>query len=167
MTQNADSWIKDLGLLPHPEGGFYRETYRSEEILPRAALPDRFTGERCCATSIYFLLRGGEVSTLHRIQSDEIWYYHAGAPLNIYVISPDGALAILKLGLRIESGELPQAIVPAGSWFGVSPAADGDYSLVGCSVSPGFDFVDFELASRTELLKEYPEHREVIMRFTR
>ena len=167
MTTKADYWINELNLLPHPEGGFYRETYRSEEKIPRGALPVRFTGDRPFATSIYFLLRGGEMSALHRIRSDEVWYYHAGSPLEIFVIEPGGTLSVLKLGLRIETGEFPQAVVPAGCWFGSALASVEPFSLVGCSVAPGFDFTDFELASRETLLNEFPAHREIIMRLTR
>ena len=167
MVQNAEYWIRALELAAHPEGGHYRETYRSAETVSGAALPERFSGDRCFATSIYYLLESGEVSRLHRIRSDEIWYHHAGAPVIIHVLAPGGGYRALKLGRDIEAGEAPQAVVRAGCWFGAAVEGDESYCLAGCSVAPGFDFADFELASRDALLEEFPHHRDIIMKLTR
>ncbi len=146
----------------HPEGGYFAETYRSTESIPHSALPNRFSGDRNFGTGIYFLLENHHFSALHRIQADEMWHFYAGGPLNVYVIHEDGSLEIIKLGSNPDNGEVFQAVVPAGTWFGSKPAAESDYSLVGCTVAPGFDFADFELAERVDLLATYPQHEEVI-----
>lgn len=167
MMKDAGYWINGLKLVPHPEGGYYRETYRSGETVKREALPARFSGERCFATSIYYLLRSGEISALHRIRSDEIWYHHDGAPIIIHVFERGGRYRALKLGRDAAAEEFPQTVVPAGSWFGAAVGGDDAFCLAGCSVAPGFDFADFELASRPALLEEFPEHRDIIVRLTR
>jgi len=115
MIRDAGYWIRGLQLVPHPEGGHYRETYRASETVTRAALPSRFPGDRCFATSIYYLLQGGEVSTFHRIRSDELWYHHDGAAIVIHVIDPEGRYRALRLGRDMGAGEAPQAVVSAGA----------------------------------------------------
>ncbi len=167
IPQDAGEIIKLLDLVRHPEGGWYRETYRSAEVLPAEHLPARFGGERSLGTAIYFLLERGDFSALHRIKSDEIWHFHAGAPLTVHVIAPNGEHRTLKLGPDIAACERFQAILPAGCWFGAEAAGPVPYSLVGCTVSPGFDFADFELGDRNELLRSYPAHSEIIRRLTR
>ncbi len=164
--KDARFWINNLNLQRHPEGGYFREIFRSDDIIPQSALPRRFSGDRCCMTSIYFLLSKGEVSALHRLKSDEIWYYHDGSPLTVYVID-DGTLVQHRIGLDVASGETPQVVIRAGSWFGACLEGEGEYSLVGCAVAPGFDFADFELASRSSFLEQYPEHRSVIQKLTK
>ncbi|RIV27561.1 cupin domain-containing protein [Fibrisoma montanum] len=160
---NAAYWVNAFGMQPHPEGGYYAETYRSSELLPKAGLPDRFSGSRSVSTAIYFLLESHHVSALHRIQSDEVWHFYAGGPLEVFVIEPaTGNLSIIRLGADPDQGEVFQAVVPAGSWFGSKPAAGTAYSLVGCTVAPGFDFADFELAKPEEMLQQFPQHRAVI-----
>jgi predicted cupin superfamily sugar epimerase len=136
---NAESYIRGLQLLPHPEGGYYREIYRN----PRNFLFEDFHGERSLATSIYFLLTADRPSSMHRIKSDEIWYFHDGFALEITMIDTSGCESIVRLGRDIENDEVLQFVVPAGFWFGAKTV--GDFSLVGCQVSPGFDFRDFEL----------------------
>ena len=116
--KNAAYWIEKLGLLPHPEGGWFRETYRSSETIPVAGLPERFGGERSFSTAIYFLLESGQVSAFHRIKSDEIWFFHDGGPLAIHSISGNGDHEITRLGNNPDNGESFYAVVPAGSWFG-------------------------------------------------
>jgi predicted cupin superfamily sugar epimerase len=167
---NAAYWIQKLGLIPHPEGGYYRQTYRSDEWVSDADLSVKFGDKRRLATSIYFLLTRDEVSHFHRLKSDEIWYYHAGCPLTVYVIHPTGVLQEIRLGLNLDNGEVPQATVPRGTIFGscMLPSSQSyDFSLVSCMVSPGFDFRDFELFSRDELLAIYPQHRDIIVKLTR
>lgn len=159
--------INRLALERHPEGGWFRETYRSEGLIPSQGLPAEFTGPRSFATAIYFLLARGELSTLHRIKSDEMWHFYSGTSLTIHVISPTGDYQQLKLGPDIADDENFQAMVPAGSWFGAEVSPAGSYALAGCTVAPGFDFTDFELASRAELLRTYPEHQELIVKLTR
>lgn len=163
--RNADYWIEKLKLLPHPEGGFYRETYRATESISHDALPRRFSGERQHATAIYFLLRAQDRSHFHRIQSDELWHYHAGGALSIFLLSESGVIE-LKLGTDIDNGESPQVVVPAGKWFGAFVKNPGDYTLSSCTVSPGFDFEDFEMADRDLLLQAYPAHHDLIVTLT-
>ncbi|MGE5233365.1 MAG: cupin domain-containing protein [Acidobacteriota bacterium] len=160
----AERWIAQLGLRPHPEGGAFVETYRSPDLLARAGLPERFPGPRPASTAILFLLRQGEISHLHRLRSDEVWHFHAGAPLLVHVILPGGELRRHRLGPHPEHGEVFQAAVPHGAWFGAELAGPGEFALVGCTVSPGFDFADFELADRATLLWEFPQHADLIAR---
>ena len=163
----AAQWIERLQMQRHPEGGWYRETYRAPESIPAAALPDRFSGDRSFATAIYFLLEGDDFSALHRISSDELWFFHAGFSLVITSIAPDGTLTQRILGCDPANGALPQALVPAGSWFGARLLDPAGYALVSCTVAPGFDFADFELARRDDLLASYPHHAGVITALTR
>jgi predicted cupin superfamily sugar epimerase len=163
---SAEYWIHKLDLQPHPEGGFYRETYRSEELIPHDALPARFPGPRACSTAICFLLRSGEISTLHRIKSDELWHFHTGAPLTIHTLTDEGAHDTLRLGLDLADGRQPQLVVPAGTWFGACVDEPHSFALVGCTVAPGFDFADLELAKREELLALFPDHADLIRSLT-
>ena len=164
----ASYWVEKYNLLPHPEGGYYSETYRSFERIEKTGLPDRFPADRSFSTGIYFLLEKNQFSAFHRIKSDEIWHFYAGESLDIFVINPqDGNLEIIKLGSDPEQGEIFQAVVPAGAWFGSRPSSGSNYSLVGCTVSPGFDFEDFEMAEREELAKQYAKHQKLIQELTR
>lgn len=161
----ADYFIKNLNMTPHPEGGFYKEIYASEENITSNDLKVDFEGSRILWTSIYFLLRDGEVSNFHRLKSDEMWYYHSGSPLTIYMISPEGELITEQLGLDIEHGEKPQILVPKNYIFGSAMNHEG-YALVGCMVSPGFEFRDFELFKRNDLIAKYPQHKQIIHKLT-
>ena len=163
----AEELIKCLNLTKHPEGGWYRETYRSEETIKANELPERFSGDRSVCTAIYYLLRAGDISALHHIQSDEIWHFYAGISLTIHVITPQGEYYPLRLGSNIADGESFQYIVPAGCWFGAETKGDAGYSLVGCTVAPGFDFADFEMGSREKLMQQYPKLSEIIRRMTK
>ena len=154
-------------MLPHPEGGFYKETYRSFETVDKTALPARFKGDRSFSTAIYFLLQQENFSAFHRIQSDECWHFYAGDCLLIHVIDVNGQLTTTRLGCNILNGELFQFVVPAGSWFASEPAAESSFCFVGCTVSPGFDFEDFELAGRNKLVTQYPQHAAIINSLTR
>lgn len=163
----AQYWIDTLHLQPHPEGGFYAETYRSPETIQGKHLPTRYGGSRTLGTAIYFLVTGGSFSSLHRIKSDEIWHFYTGTSLTVYVIEPNGKLQEIRLGANPANGEAFQATVPAGGWFGSAVTNPDGYALVGCTVAPGFDFADFELANRQALLEQYPQHHSVIERLTR
>ncbi len=170
-TLTAEQLAARLELAPHPEGGFYRETYRAEGRIDAAALP-RHGGTRSYATAIYFLVTEGSLSDLHRIASDELWHFHAGAPLEIVALDAQGARHDVHLGLELEAGEVPQAVIPAGWLFGSrlrSPRLRGTpaWSLVGCTVAPGFDFADFELPDRASLLARYPQHGALVEALTR
>jgi predicted cupin superfamily sugar epimerase len=169
MVHNSDAqyWITHLGLARHPEGGWFRETYRAGESIPEAGLPSRFPGKRPFSTAILFLLERGDISALHRLKSDEIWHFHEGTPLAVHVITPAGDYLKILLGGDPENGEQFQAVVPAGCWFGAEPAGSGDFALVGCTVAPGFDFNDFEMARRTELKSLFPDHAALIRRLAR
>ena len=163
----AADWIQTLDLAPHPEGGYFRETYRSAETIEASHLPARFGGPRAHSTAIYFLLPCDQVSTLHRIKSDEVWHFYTGSVLTLTLIHPNGRLEAVRLGPDPERGEAFQAIVPAGCWYGAAVDDRSTYALVGGTVSPGFDFADFELADRAALLARFPQHREAIRRLTR
>lgn len=159
----ASWWIEKLNLVPHPEGGYYAEVFRSEELIPVKALPERYPADRPFSTSIYYLLEQGDYSAFHRISSDEMWYFHDGDLLEMLMIDRQGRLHRKLLGNFGEA--LPQLIIPHGHWFAVHPL--GAYSLVGCNVAPGFDFADFSMGSREELSTAYPHLTEVIRQFTR
>lgn len=162
-----DYYVDSLGLLPHPEGGFYKETYRSELVLAGDEIVAHFNAERIASTGIYFLLTSENHSNFHRIKSDEMWHFYAGDPLEVYGIHPDGRLEVWLIGDPLKTkGAQFQVVVPAGIWFGSSVVGGGDFSLCGCTVSPGFDFLDFELAKRSELLLNFPQHAEIITKLT-
>jgi predicted cupin superfamily sugar epimerase len=167
MARTAGEWVEALRLSPHPEGGFYRETYRATELIDAAHLPARFGGSRAHSTAIYFLLPGHQVSVLHRIKSDEVWHFYAGGSLTLTLIHPDGRLEHQRLGPDPEGGDHFQVLVPAGAWYGAAVDDRASYALVGGTVAPGFDFADFELADREALLARFPQHRGPILRLTR
>jgi len=167
MRPNADYWIRQLQLSSHVEGGAFKEVYRSELSIAQKALPIFFQGDRNVCTSIYFLLASGQFSAFHRIASDELWHFYYGDPLLIYELGHAGDLTTHRLGPNIENGESFQTVVKAGSWFASVPAEGSEYALVGCTVSPGFDFKEFELADRATLSQQYPEHAALIERLTR
>lgn len=161
------SLVEKFNLLPHPEGGFFKENYRSVEVIPHSSLPKRFRGDRNYSTAIYFLLEQGNFSAFHKINSDECWHFYAGGTLLIYIIHLNGKLELIKLGNNLNEGERFQAVVPAECWFASEPAGSIAFSFVGCTVAPGFDFNDFQLAQSEELSKHYPQHKLLINRLTR
>jgi hypothetical protein len=167
MKHRINKLVQELNLLPHPEGGFFKETYRSKGIITKNNLSPAFSGERNYCTSIYFLLTSENFSAFHRIQQDEIWHFYEGSPLHVHVIDKKGKYTKYDLGLDLEKGQAPQLVVPAGCWFGSSVKDLESFSFVGCTVAPGFDFNDFELAERNSLLNEYPEHQDIITQLTR
>lgn len=153
--------------MPHPEGGHFAETYRASENIAHHALPVRFGGDRAFSTGIYFLLESHNFSAFHRIQADEMWHFYAGEALEVFVIEANtGDLSIIRLGNNPDSGETFQAVVPAGAWFASRPASGSTYALVGCTVAPGFDFADFEMAERNVLSQLYPQHAGLIGELT-
>lgn len=167
-TNNRAAKIIDhLKMQPHPEGGHYCRTYLADLMLKKEALPSRFSGDRALSSAIYFLLQGEQFSAIHRIKSDELWHFHEGASLNLYIISPLGEMTKRKLGSDIESGEEFQIVIPAGSWFGAKISKPNSHTLFGCTVAPGFDFADFELGTRDQLLRLFPKHAETILSLTR
>jgi len=167
VNKNAQYWIDRLSLSPHPEGGHYRVTYQSTLTIAQGALPSTFRGDRCASTAIYFLLSEKNFSAFHRLASDELWHFYAGSALIVYVIDPEGNYSELHLGNGFEAGEVFQAVVKAGSWFASRLQDSAGFALVGCTVAPGFDFADFELAKRSELTAAHPEHRNLIEELTR
>jgi uncharacterized protein len=167
MMKDVAYWIEKLGLERHPEGGYYRQTYKSDLILEKESLPAEFTGPRAASTAIYFLLDGENFSAFHRLRSDEVWHFYVGATLVVHVIDEGGRYSEILLGNDPEAGEVLQAVVKARCWF-ASRVRDGrSFALVGCTVAPGFEFTDFEMARREELVLQYPQHREVIEGLTR
>ena len=162
--QDPQYYISKLGLEPHPEGGYFKRTFASQEQITDQELTVHFEGKRMLYTSIYFLLTSNDVSHFHRLQSDELWYYHAGSPLSVHMIDENGEYTEHKLGLDLENGEVPQVLVPKNTIFGSSVKDRETFSLVGCMVSPGFEYQDFELFTQEELLLKYPEHKEIIMK---
>ncbi|MDP8931222.1 MAG: cupin domain-containing protein [Actinomycetota bacterium] len=162
MHPEARRLIESLDLAPHPEGGYYRETFRSSLIID--GLPH---GEpRSASTAIYYLLPAGEFSALHRLRSDEIWHHYDGDPVDLHLLATNGDYRVVRLGRGWEHGERPQRVVPAGTWQAAVPSGKR-FVLCGCTVAPGFDFTDFELASRAELLAQFPAQRAVIASLTR
>jgi len=167
MQHTADDWIALLGLTPHPEGGYFRETYRADESIPAAALPERYGGARPYATTIYYLLQNNDFSALHRLASDETWHFYGGAPLAIHIIDTAGNYRIARLGNNPQNGESFQVVVGAGCWFGATVTGPDGYTLAGCTVAPGFDFADFEIADRQTLIRQHPALAHLITNLTR
>jgi hypothetical protein len=165
--KDARYWIDRLTLARHPEGGYYRETYRSQESLARDSLPERFSGDRALSAAIYFLLPGHEISVFHRIKQDEVWHFYEGSTLTIHAIDPRGEYSTITMGRDVERGETLQATVKAECLFGASVDDPELYALVGCTAAPGFDFDDLEIPRREELLARYPQHRRIIEKLTR
>ncbi|MCA5014072.1 MULTISPECIES: cupin domain-containing protein [unclassified Enterococcus] len=159
MKKDQQYWIEQLQLEPHSEGGYFKQVLSSDQSLQ--------TSEKVVRpyyTSIYFLLTSENPSHFHRLKSDEVWYYHAGSPLSIHLLYPDGHYEIIRLGNDLEAGEVLQAVVPKNVIFGSTVDTDQAFALVSCMVSPGFDYQDFELFTKKQLLSSYPEHEKVIDR---
>ena len=164
---DAQYWIDRLDLEPHVEGGYFKETYRSVESIDKHALPERFSGDRSFCTAIYFLLHNNDFSAFHRINQDELWHFYIGDPLIIHIIDWRGNYSQIKLGMKLDKDEVFQAMIPHGSWFGANLQSPDSFALVGCTVAPGFDFADFEIAQRGDLVNYFPEHRQIIEQLTR
>lgn len=156
---NAKQLIEKLELMPHPEGGYFRETYRSPGTIGDSSLPESMVGYRNYSTAIYFLLGRTDYSRFHTLKADEIWHFHAGFPLEIIEITPSGQVQRTILGLDLDQGHVPQYVIRAGNWFGarcLDKNLDDDFCFLSCTVSPGFDFQDFELAS-SDFAEKYPQ----------
>lgn len=166
VPNKPEYWIEKLQMTPHPEGGFFKETYRCAEQVEKKNLPKRFPGDRNFSTAIYFLLIDPQISKLHRIKSDEMWHFYEGSGALIYSIDPQGILTEHKLGINPNEGEMPQILIPAGCWFGARVNRPGSYCLTGCTVSPGFHFDDFELGERNNLIELFPDHDKIIRELT-
>ncbi|XPV75485.1 MAG: cupin domain-containing protein [Desulfovibrio sp.] len=162
----VEQLVLQYEMAEHPEGGFYKETYRAGVSVAAEALPESFTGSRNISTAIYYLLPEGAMSHLHRIASDEAWHFYLGGPLEIVEISPQGKLTKTILGQDVLNGQYVQHVVPAGSWFGARPVVGTKYSFVGCTVAPGFDFAEFEMAEREVLVNEFSDLKDIIVEMT-
>jgi len=159
--------VERFGLVPHPEGGFFREVYRSNLMLEHPGIPDEFDAKRSAGTLIYFLLCGDDFSAFHRVRwSDEVWHLYAGGPLEIFTIDGERNLHRSTLTADLMNGE-PTKLIPAGTWQSARPAAGASWALGGCTVSPGFDFGDFDMPPAAELIRQYPEHESTIRDLTR
>lgn len=164
--KNADYYIAKLGMTQHIEGGAFKEHYRAPLLLPRSAVGTAYKGDCNASTAIYFLLRHGEFSAFHRLVSDEVLHFYDGSPLHVYEIDVAGTLHVHKLGRDLESGERFSLVIPGGSWFALRCEHAGSFSLIGCTVAPGFAFEDFVLADRAVLLGQFPQHTALIQTMT-
>jgi predicted cupin superfamily sugar epimerase len=164
----AEQIIRFFAMLPLPgEGGYYVETYRALEKISEAALPARYTGERNFSTAILYLLTPDTFSALHRVKSDEIFHFYLGDPITMLQLHADGSSEVITLGRDILNGQRVQVTVPKDSWQGSFLNQGGDFALMGTTIAPGFEFADFEPASKEELLEQHPNQRELILRLTR
>lgn len=163
----ADEVIRFLNLQPHPkEGGFFRETYRSEERIEESALPTRYRSARNHSTAIYYLLTPSTFSALHRLQSDEIFHFYLGSPVRMLQLHPDGTGKTIVLGPDLTNGQHLQVVVPRNVWQGSLLEPGGDFALLGCTVAPGFEYTDYEEANRDGLTRLYPDHADLIHKLT-
>ena len=164
---NAERLKSLLHLVPLPsEGGYYAETYRSLELIKRECLPGRYSGPRNVSTAIYYLLEPNMFSALHRVASDEIFHFYLGDPVEMLQLWPDGSSKVVLIGSDIEEGMVPQVVVKQGVWQGSRLIARGQFALLGCTVSPGFEFADYESGSRRLLIQAYPDCKDMICALT-
>ena len=162
----AKDWKEHLDLTGHPEGGAYARNYLASESIGVGALPRRFDGDRPFASAIYFLLEGKAFSALHRLRQDELWHFYDGTTLLIHIIEPDGRYRLIRLGRSPERGDVLMGVVPAGVFFGAEVEDKNSFALTGCTLAPAFDFADFEMPSRRDLLELFPQHHELIVNLT-
>ena len=165
--QDFQELVGKLKMEPHPEGGFYKETYRSKNDISPESLWPAAAGGRSYSTAIYFLLHGDNFSAFHRIKADEMWHFYGGKTLLLHMIHPSGEYECIRIGSDVLNDEHPQFVVPAGVWFASETEDKSSFSFVGCTVSPGFDFRDFEMPGRDDLIRLFPQHHEVIAKLTR
>jgi len=158
--------IEKFDLQKHPEGGYFKETYRSEGKIENKNLPNYFTGDRNYSTSIYFLLTSESFSAFHKINQDETWHFYLGTTLKLHMISPEGEYSFIHVGNDILNDEVPQFVVPAQYWFAAEVIQKDSFAFTGCTVAPGFDFSDFVLPTRKDLIEVFPQHKEIITKLT-
>jgi len=164
MNQKAKYYIQKLQLEKHPEGGYFREVYRSGEMISIDAPKKNL--KRNVSTSIYFLLEGSQISKFHRLKSDELWHFYDGDSIKVYILDEKGKLTETVLGKKMEDEEVFQTVIKNNNWFAAEVMNKRSFALIGCTVSPGFDFSDFELANREFLLDSFPMHKNLILKFT-
>ena len=162
----ATEIINHFNLTKHPEGGYYKETYRSSEVIRNESLSDVFIGERNYSTCIYFLLTSEKFSAFHKINQDEIWHFYKGTTLKLHMISPKGDYSFVLIGNDLLKNEKPQFVVPAQYWFAAEVIKENSFAFTGCTVAPGFDFNDFVLPKKEELIALFPKHSTIIKQLT-
>jgi uncharacterized protein len=163
----TEELIRHLNLQPHPkEGGFFRETYRADDVWPLSALPARYGSERHASTAIYYLLTPATFSALHRLQTDEIFHFYLGSPVRMLQLLPNGMGRTIVLGSDLLAGQQVQVVVPRGVWQGSLLEPGGAFALLGCTVAPGFEYADYESATRNEMVERYPTFAELIAQLT-
>jgi len=166
--KDAAYWIEKLEMEKHPEGGWFRETYRSDEHIAADNLPGRYTSDHCFSTTIYFLLKEEEQSVFHRLKSDETWHFYTGTSvLRISIISREGELSHFLLGPNPDYDEVFQVLAPKNHWFAAELTNSEGYALIGCTVAPGFEYADFEMASRENLIQQFPQHERLIQKLAK
>lgn len=166
MMKNAQYWVEKLNLKKHPEGGYYRENYRCLDTVNNDNFLSRYNGQRNASTAIYYLLCNDEFSGFHRLESDEIFHFYSGSSLTVHIINPQGDYQAIKLGNNPEENEILQLVIPRDSWFASAVSEPNSYSLIGCTVAPGFDFRDFTLGKKQDLMAIFPQHQAIIEKFT-
>lgn len=164
MHTKAKYYIDKLELQKHPEGGYYREIYRAGEMFFTETIPAKKLNKKNISTSIYFLLSGRDKSLFHRLKSDEVWHFYDGCDVILYLLDEKGSVQKITFG---KESEIFQFVIPKLNWFAAELTDKNSFALVGCTVSPGFDFNDFELADRNKLINQFPEHKNLIKRFTK
>ncbi|MDA1043777.1 MAG: cupin domain-containing protein [Verrucomicrobia bacterium] len=165
--EKAQAWIDRLGMVEHPEGGFFHENYRANESIPKSALPSRYRYDHSYSTAIYYLLAGADFSSFHLIASDEIWHFYDGATILVHLISANRGYTTHLLGVQLEEGDVPQLIIPKDTWMAAEMVDKSTFGFIGCTVAPGFDFSDCEMANAAKLVAQFPEREALIRRLTR
>lgn len=165
MTSSKEL-VNKLDLQPHPEGGYFKEVYRSEEEMKSEDLPERYKSPRCFGTSIYYMLEGERFSSFHKLKSDEIWHFYLGSPIILHLINKEGKYSKVIVGQNVDEDEHLQFTIPHGTWFAAEVKDKSSFSLVGCTVSPGFDFADFEMGERNNLIEMFPKFKDIIEKLT-
>ena len=163
LKKESAYWINKLNLQKHPEGGYFIESYKSEEVINIS----KYGEPRHVCTAIYYLLEGDDFSSFHIMKSDELWHFYIGSSLTLYIIEPNGRLRLVRLGHNIDRGHTIQATVKSGCWFAAAVDKHNSYSLVGCTVSPGFNYKDWKLGDTKTLTKLFPQHKSLITKYTR
>ena len=164
MEERLNNWIKRLNLSKHPEGGYFSEIYRSGELIDQNSLPCRFSGARTFSTSIYFLITSTSPSKFHKIKADEIWHFYDGGNIVLHIIDNKGNYTPKKLGLAQDA--LPQQVIPATHWMAAEVNGRENYTLIGCTSAPGFEFEDFQMADKKQLIELSPDNEELINKLT-